>query len=382
MSMLNARAASLQGLKVKRLPRRMCKTKIFLYNEHLDLFVRLERVDTVRLIMPLVSCVVLPHGAMVLDGGGGYTAAASERLSKLPQILKEDCSVLFKASCEAAAMAKATKPDVIFLNTPHGICLSSSCCVYVNKKAKGNAEWNNQWKEYDVHVDLDSDLAKAFLEHLQTDGVSAEGMVAFTACEAPLRWGEVIPLWFFRDLTAAGMKVVIYSNPLSRKLSSFTETTRVGHSVGKFLSGLKERVLYVASGDLAHTHITDCTLPLYLPDPRWNMPKSETAIPFDVCIENWLKCAPFSSEDITGPLKTTEKCSTTLNDDTIADAERWLSRATNLKQSALSCGIYGFGVLHGMLSVEVEKQASFEARLLCRLAPTYFGMAVAAYIKK
>ena len=80
-----------------------------------------------------------------------------------------------------------------------------------------------------------------------------------------LRWGEVIPLWFFRDLTAAGVKVVIFSNPLSRSKSSpgFKEITSVGSSVSRFMNSLKERVLYVVSGDLAHSHTTDCTTPLY-----------------------------------------------------------------------------------------------------------------------
>ena len=67
-------------------------------------------------------------------------------------------------------------------------------------------------KSTNIHVDLDSDLEKPFLKHLQKYGVSAEGVVAFTACEAQLHWGEVIPLWFFRDLSA-GIKGVIFSNP-------------------------------------------------------------------------------------------------------------------------------------------------------------------------
>ena len=59
--------------------------------------------------MPLVNCLILPHGAMVFDGGEGCTAAASERQSTLPKTLKEDCSVVFKATQEAAAMARATE---------------------------------------------------------------------------------------------------------------------------------------------------------------------------------------------------------------------------------------------------------------------------------
>ena len=335
--------------------------------------------------MPIVSCLVLPHGAMVFDGGEECTSSATERINALPTILKDDCQTLFRACREAANMVKATKPEVIFLNTPHGICLSNSHCVYLNTRAKGNAEWNEQWTEYNVDIALDSELANAFLEHLQKDGIPAEGMRAFSACEAPLRWGEVIPLWFFRDLTAGGdsIKVVIFSNPFQkrREKQPLTEVTKVGRSIEKFLSGLEKQVLYIVSGDLAHSHKTDCTLPLYLADPRWNMPTSDVALTFDLCIEHWLKCTPLESGSTTAPMKTKEKHSTTWDGASCRVAEQWLSKATDLKSSALSCGIYGFGILQGILSAQVEEKAMYDAHFFCRLAPTYYGMAVAAFIK-
>ena len=333
--------------------------------------------------MPIVSSLILPHGAMIFDGGGGCTASAAQRIQSLPETLKEDCQTLFRATGEAANIAKATNLDVIFLNTPHGVSLSETHCVYLNSRAKGNAEWNSQWMEYDVNVSLDSDLARDFVEHLKKDSIPVEGMNAFTSCEAPLRWGEVIPLWFFQDLTAAGVKVVIFSHPFrkSREQLTLPEMTTIGRSIAHFLSGLKQRVLYVVSGDLAHTHKTDCTLPLYLPDPRWNMPTSEVALTFDLCVEHWVKCTPLTPGDVTGPTKTTEKQSSTWDDTTCSVAEQWLSKAMDLRSSSLSCGIYGFGILHGILSAEVEEKASFSAHLLCRLAPTYYGMAVAVFIK-
>lgn len=327
---------------------------------------------------------MLPHGAMVFDGGEGCSHAAAKRQQNLPGTLKDDCRTLFRATREAADMAKATKPDVIFLNSPHGISLSNSMCVYTNSNAKGNAEWNDQWMEYNVNVDLDAALAKSFVEHLLNDGVPTEELMAYTCSEAPLRWGEVIPLWFFRDLTTAGVKVVIFTNPLSkqREQSPLSEVMKVGRSIEKFISGLEQRVLYVVSGDLAHTHRTDCTMPLYLPDPRWNLPACDKALFFDLCVEHWVKCTPFSLESATGPAKTKEKSSCTWDGSTSTNAERWLSEATAIKKIALSCGIYELGVLHGILMAGVEKKASFNAHLFCRLAPTYYGMIVAAFIEK
>ena len=338
--------------------------------------------------MPIVSSLILPHGAMVFDGGEGCTSSAADRIKALPVTLKEDCQVLFQACFEAADMVKATNPEVIFLNTPHGICMSNYHCVYLNSRAKGNAEWNDQWTEYNVDVNLDSDIARAFLEHLQNDGIPAEGMRAFSACEAPLRWGEVIPLWFFRDLTAGddGVKVVIFSNPLrmAREEQPLSEIAKVGRSVERFLSGLEKRVLYLVSGDLAHSHKTDCPLPLYLPDPRWNMPTSDTALTFDLAIEHWIKCTPGPLESVSteSPEKTKEKHLSTWDEVSCKAAEQWLAKATGIKKSALPCGIYGFGILHGIMSAQVEKRAIYDAHLLCRLAPTYYGMVVAMFNKK
>ena len=334
-------------------------------------------------IMPIVSSLAVSHAPMVFDGGEGCTAAAAERIQSLPDTLKEDWQTLFRAVHEAAEMAKATNPEVIFLNTPHGLRLSDSFAVYLNSKAKGNAEWNGLWAEYDVNVPLDSDLARAFLEHLQGDNIPAIGVAPFDPCEAPLRWGEVVPLWFFRDLTNAGIKVVIFSSSISSETdqSPLSHVSKLGRSIARFLNGLEQRVLYIASGDLAHTHETDCTLPLYLPDPKWGIPTSKTALSFDLSIEHWVLCTPLAREGVAEPVKTTVKRSAKWDQTTYKDAEQWLAKATGMKMSAFSCGVYEFGVLHGILAAEVEGRATYDAHLLCRFAPTYFGLLVAAFIK-
>ena len=334
--------------------------------------------------MPIVSALAVSHAPMVFDGGDGCTFAAAQRIQALPGTLKEDWRTLFRATREAAEMAKATKPEVIFLNTPHGLSLWNSHAVCLNARAKGNAEWNGQWTEYDVNVALDSDLAKAFLEHLQGDNIPADRITAFDAeCEAPLCWGEVVPLWFFRDLTSAGVKVVIFSSPESSMIdhAPLSEIAKFGRSIAKFLNGLEQRILYIATGDLSHNHETDCTLSLYLPDPRWKLPTSSSALPFDLSIEHWVQCTPLASGDVTQPAKTTEKCSAKWDETTYKVAEQWLAKATNLKGTVHSCGIYEFGVLHGILAADVEGRTTYDAHLLCRLAPTYYGVMVAAFIK-
>ncbi len=339
--------------------------------------------------MVIVCSLILPHGAMTFDGDPNPTGKkATERVSNISETQRQDCHTLFTSCTKAVELAKATSPDVIFLNTPHGICLSDTFGVYLNPNAKGNAEWNNQWKEFEVEVTLDSELAGKMIEHLRSSGIAVEGINAFTGHESPLRWGEVVPLWFLKQLTEAGIKVVIFSNPRNqmRGPSLLSEESRIGASVATFLRGLEQRVLYVVSGDLAHRHETDCQLPLYLPDPRWTelRTKSDTSLPFDFAIENWLKGAPFSDQPAHDlPLKSKEETAVDWDAQKATEGAKWLSKAISLKGSANSCGIYGFGILHGLLVAEMEAQgARFRAHFWCRLAPTYYGMAVAAFVRE
>ena len=53
------------------------------------------------------------------------------------------------------------------------------------------------------------------------------------------------------------------------------------------------------------------------------------------------------------------------------------------KRPVRECGLYGCAILHGILSANVVgTDASFDVQLFCRLVPTYFGMMVAAFVKK
>ena len=337
--------------------------------------------------MPVVAALAVSHSPIAFNGGEGRTAAAAERKQALSETLKEDCQTLFRATREAAEMAKATNPEVIFLNTPHGVSTWNGHAVYLNARAKGNAGWEGQWTEYDVDIALDSKLARAFLEYLQDENIPANGVAPFNQLlEAPLGWGEVVPLWFFRDITSAGIKVVIFSSPASSEMYNLplSGVAKLGRSIARFLNGLDQRVLYIASGDLAHNHETDCTLPLYLPNPKWQLPSSNSAVAltFDLSIEHWVLCTPYATRDMTQPVKTTEKHSAKWDKATYKDAEQWLAKATDMKGNTLSCGINEFGVLHGILAEEVEEGAAYNAHLLCRLAPTYFGQIVSVFIKE
>ncbi len=345
--------------------------------------------------MPLVSALVLPHGTMPFDGDPSLcfsdeTTAAALRVKTIPPELKKDCSAIFTLTNDAVQSILNTRPDVIFLNTPHGICLSDSMGVYTNPKARGNAEWNGQWDEYSIEVDLDMTLSEGLIHHLRGAGIPTEGITCFSRYDSPLRWGEVVPLWYLKPLLQTGTKLVITSNPTRLKSAKGVEEIgHIGKSLGAYINSLEQRVLYVCSGDLAHTHRHDCHIELYLPSPKWpTSPPSITALPFDVSIANWIQAVPYSDVGNTGPLKTVKPSSGVWDAVTLKQAKQWLDRAFLLKTTALSCGFNGFCLLQGMLEADISCQTvggsrtSFSTTLFCRLAPTYYGMMSASFIKQ
>ena len=335
--------------------------------------------------MSNISCLILPHGAMTFNGihSCDVSEVTAKRIAETPKEVREDCSVLFNACRKAVEVVMESKPDLIFLHTPHGISLSDSIAVYTNGHARGNAEWNEDWKEFEVDVLLDTHIANQLIEHLRINGIPTEGISAFSSTEAPLRWGEVIPLWFLKELTGAGVKVVIFTSPVKYTKGStpISERLKIGRSIRTFIRNLSRNVLYVVSGDLAHTHKTDCKVPLYLPDPRWEIPVPlDEGVPldFDITVENWIKGVPYTQDVCTEPIRSIKEITTSLDKQVITEADNWLIKATELKGLALSCGIQGFCILHGLLQSEIEQGGRFTVNFMCRLAPTYYGMMVAA----
>ena len=277
---------------------------------------------------------------------------------------------MFVATTKACERIASLKPDIVILHTPHGISLSKSVGIYMNSIAKGNALWNGKWDEFGVEIPLDTDLALKIIQHFEEDGIDAQGVNSFARTEAPLRWGEVVPLWYLEQQFKKSdqqPKYVILSQSMKKGNASQDKMT-IGKSLAKFVNSLEARVVFAVSGDLSHAHThRDTDNPLYFPDPRWNMPKSDKAAVFDRAIEGW---ANSSNVDLIGSdtkLPSYDKAKAW--DITLAAA--WLDHAIELQPEALSCGIGGFIVLHGILSQYDKK---IDSQVFGRFAPTYYGM--------
>ncbi len=227
--------------------------------------------------MPLKGIYVFPHGALSLIPGQYPIYNGLEEINK-------SC---FKLSNEIYNI----NPEVIFLITPHGISLENNFGVYLNNYAKGSAEWKGAYKDFHFEGIIDSEIAKNLLYYLQQNGNKAEGIVSYAEDEyIPLRWGEVIPLWYINQAYTNNSieaktfpKLIILSLPRKRNLINFDsdkkkiinnndfkhlsynennyevdflkECHKFGRSMGEFCNENIKNFIMIVSGDLAHKHV-------------------------------------------------------------------------------------------------------------------------------
>lgn len=277
--------------------------------------------------MPLVGAFILPHGSVILDPG--------------KRGIPKQAISLHNAMVGVSNTIASLRPDLIFLTSPHGVSLSHDFGIYLNAGGSGTAEWNNEYKEYKVQVKFDQRQANRLLEYLREKGHFMSGISMFSAAvDAPLRWGEAVPLWFLRELPEE-IKYIVMTQPIRRYHEAekmISESLTLGKNLKSFFESLDEKTIVIISADLSHTHSDDGPYGF-----------SETAEAFDNLIEQW---------------------ASTLDEDIL------LRKASLTLKKALCCGYVGFVILQGML-----EKTDFRANILARSNPTYYGMMVAEYIK-
>lgn len=229
--------------------------------------------------MPIVGAFIMPHGAIVLEP------------NKIPE-MQSDLLTLHKSLYTIGEEIYKARPDLIILTTPHGISLSETFGIYLNHSAAGTSEWNDEFKDYSMKFEIASDESKFLLHNLKRRKIEVEGIVSYSEDEvAPLRWAEVIPLWFvsipYKNYTLHPIpfpKCIIISIPRKRLQESpgmVNDLLLFGDEIYKFCLSLEAKVAIITSGDLAHTHVT--------------LPKTieckfeDEADTFDQAIENWAK---------------------------------------------------------------------------------------------
>ena len=278
--------------------------------------------------MVIVGAFILPHGAMILD----------PEKDGIPK----QAIALHKEMKTAAKMIEDLQPDLIFLTTPHSIGLSNDFGIYLNKGGSGSAEWNNEYKEFEVEVEFDQEIANELLDILSEKETAIHGIAAFSpGTDTPFRWGEAVPLWFLKGMKKKP-KYIVMTQPLRRLDQAkelIPETITLGNDLRLYFDDLDKRVVVLISADLGHTHQEDGPYGF-----------NEAAEPFDQLIEDWA-----SSLD-----------------------EKILTKEIVFKlDKALCCGYIGFVLLQGMI-----ENKGFNPKVLIRKTPTYYGMLIATYLKE
>ncbi|XP_070542101.1 protein CA_C1420-like [Ptychodera flava] len=288
----------------------------------------------------IIGAFVLPHGGIALDPSHFNTTNETSKAQAI---------ALHKAANDVGRKIRNLNPEVVFLSTPHGIADMNDYLLYMNSAAFGFADTDNCQCPpccFNLTASLDFQLSQEILEKigdrhkLNVSGVSGFGPPG-NAGLFPLRWGEVIPLFFVGNSNKT--KSVIMSQPSRRYNHSpqmIPELLRLGGLLYSVLHSTKKDVVIVISADLAHTHDKD--------GPYGYSPAAE---PFDQACGAW---------------------ASTLEEDSL------LETAASLVDDALSCGYTGLVMLHGLLrSAELS---TWRPHLYANYHPSYYGMMVAEFL--
>ncbi|MBD3192867.1 MAG: hypothetical protein GF308_19665 [Candidatus Heimdallarchaeota archaeon] len=278
--------------------------------------------------MTIVGAFILPHGSMILD-------------PEKEDIPKEAIS-LHHEMTKIAQEIDELNPDIIFLTTPHSIALSNDYALYLNQGGWGTAEWQGEYKDFVVQILFDQNLTNELLANLYEKQRAISGLACFTAgIQAPLRWGEAVPLWFLRNLSSEP-KYVLLSQPLRRldqPKELIAQTLTLGEDLQAFFEEQEQRIVVIISADLSHTH-----------QQEGPYGYNDEAEPSDQLFEQWAN---------------------TLD-------ESILTKTMVPKlDHCLCCGFIGFLLLQGMIGAK-----GFSSEVVMRATPSYYGMMIAKYLRE
>ena len=242
-------------------------------------------------------------------------------------------------------------PDVIVLSTPHGIAAPEDFIFYLNPKGSGSADTDSCSCPpccYNLSVSVDVKGTETLLSTLQADEEKVSFLTAFgppgeADVPFPLRWGEIVPLYFTKGILKQS-KVIVLSHPSRRytqAVEMIPELRRLGRSLYRALQSQPDKIVLVVSADLAHTHLKS--------GPYGYTTAAE---PFDQACGRWAASL---------------------------DSDQLVVKAASFVNRALSCGFTGLVMLDGMLASSPVK---WQSRLHVNLHPSYYGMMLASFTPK
>ena len=273
--------------------------------------------------MTILGAFILPHGSLILD-------PSKENLGKAAWTLHDGMRKI-------ASVIHDLTPDLCLLITPHGLSHSTEFCLYENDLASGTAEWEDKYSEFKVEVTIDREFTDSLRNFLRERNNPLGAITAYTkGVPAPLRWGEVVPLWFLKDIPCSYQIMSIPSRRYTQAKGMITELQKMGEDIQEFLTNTDKRAILIVSADLAHTHMNKEPFKFH----------ADAAI-FDSLIEKWV----------------VQKDTTILTEE-----------ALPLLDNALCCGYTGIVLLDKFL-----KKSALKGMIHAYEHPTYYGMLIASF---
>ena len=242
-------------------------------------------------------------------------------------------------------------PDTIVLSTPHGIAAPEDFIFYFSPKGSGFADTDNCACPpccYNLSVAMDTNGTKTLFSTLKAEKENVSYLSAFGPpgnedTPFPLRWGEIVPLYFTKNILSRS-KVIVLSQPSRRYTDSvemIPELRHLGKNLFRILHSQSKRIVVIISADLAHTHLKSGPYGF-----------STAAEPFDKACGAWAASQ---------------------------DSGKLIVEAASYVDKALSCGFTGLVMLDGMLKAS---SVGWESRLLVNFHPSYYGMMLACFVPR
>ena len=287
----------------------------------------------------IIGCSVIPHGDFAYD----------------PSLVdnKNGSLKVHIGAVEAGKYIDSLEPDIIILTTPHNIAMTNNFAVFKNSIGTGFAELGDDLHNESFHhkykiyrnASMDADLSNNFVRKMHNSyQLNVSGLMSFADGQPQeLGWGEIIPMSFLSNATIKKAKFIFINLPERRYNHSkemIPELLNLGKHVFDFFDPLTEKVAFIGSSDLAHTHLKSGPYGY-----------SKYAEPFDQFSGMWAN-NPKENED------------------------KLLINAGNIEIYAMSCGFPSLVILNGLLRNDWNR---WEPKLFANEHPTYYGMLVSIY---
>lgn len=272
----------------------------------------------------LVFAAIAPHGSELIPELAGPDLA---RMSKTRTAMKE-----------LGRRIALARPDTVVVLTPHGQVVGGAISIGMTARAAGPLG-ERPPARVSAAFQTDRSLAQLIGAAGQQQGVPIVGIVAGESDEdaeripLPLNWGALVPLWFLAHPLEPRPQVVVLAPDRSLPRESLV---RSGVAIAQAARASNKRVALIASCDQGHAH-----------DPHGQYG-------FD----------PASRQHDDAMVRAIER----------DDLARLLSWDNDFLEAAKVDAYWQTLMLAGALG-----HTPMKPELLSYEAPTYFGMAVAAY---